>query len=86
MDNLSITHTLMRKVRWFVSDRCCHSDHSLRVFADSPDYRVNPIGQSGYQTASSSRRIPAGTRSTSRKIGKLKAALPSKGIPQLLVA
>ena len=79
MGKLSITHTLMRKVHLFVSDRCCNSDHGLRLFVGSLSHWGNSVDQGDDQAASCSKRIHAGTRTISRKIGKLKAAIPSPG-------
>ena len=86
MGKLSITHTLMRKVHLFVSDRCRNNDHGLRLFVGSLSHWGNPVDQGDDQAASCSKRTHAGTRTISRKIGKLKAAIPSTGIRRLLVA
>ncbi|MFK5279032.1 hypothetical protein ACI3PL_05540 [Lacticaseibacillus paracasei] len=74
-----ISHTLMRKVHSLVCGRCINDDHGLRGFVHDTGGRPNTVDQSQYQTATSSGRIPQGARTTPRKIGKLKAALPSGG-------
>ncbi|EHJ34973.1 hypothetical protein HMPREF0541_00477 [Lacticaseibacillus rhamnosus ATCC 21052] len=79
MGKLSITHTLMRKVHLFVSDRCRNNDHGLRLFVSSLGHWGNPVDQGDDQAASCSKRTHAGARIISRKIGKLKAAIPSLG-------
>ena len=79
MGLVPITHTFKRKVSCFAGDRYHHNDHSLCMFIGSADHRVHTIDQSNDHAASSSSRTYAGARSISRKIGKLKAALPSPG-------
>ncbi len=61
------------------SDRCCNSDHGLRLFVSSLGHWGNPVDQGDDQAASCSKRTHAGARIISRKIGKLKAAIPSLG-------
>ena len=79
MGLVPITNTLKRKVSCFAGDRYHHNDHSLYRFIGIADHRVHTIDQSDDQAASSSSRTCASARSISRKIGKLKAALPSPG-------
>ena len=54
-------------------------DHGLRLFVGSLSHWGNSVDQGDDQAASCSKRTHAGARIISRKIGKLKAAIPSLG-------
>ncbi|WP_325216539.1 hypothetical protein [Lacticaseibacillus paracasei] len=71
--------TYQPKVHKLVCGRCINDDHGLRGFVHGTGGRPNKAGQSQYQTATSSGRIPTGARQSSRKIGKLKAAVLQLG-------
>lgn len=74
-----ISHTLKKKVHAFICGRCINDDHGLCGFVRDTGGCHNKAGQSQHQTTTSSGRMPTGARQSSRKIGKLKAAVLQLG-------